>query len=67
MGFLSSRSEPDIWMKLKGDMHKYIAVYRDDISIITLDPSEKSTYHLGMVIHCDKYGVLCLSLSKYIG
>ena len=40
MGFLPSRSEPDIWMRLKHDLYEYIAVYVDDLAIAAHDPNE---------------------------
>ena len=40
MGFKSSRSDPDIWMKSSkdGSHYKYIAVYVDDLAICMKDP-----------------------------
>ena len=35
MGFFPSRAEPDIWMRDKGDHYEYIAVYVDDLLIVS--------------------------------
>ena len=35
MGFFPSRAEPDIWMRDKGDYYEYIAVYVDDLLIVS--------------------------------
>jgi Reverse transcriptase (RNA-dependent DNA polymerase) len=40
MGFSSSRAEPDIWMRDKGDHYEYIAVYVDDLLIASREPSK---------------------------
>ena len=38
MGFFPSRAEPDIWMRGKGDHYEYIAVYVDDLLILSKEP-----------------------------
>ena len=38
MGFFPSKAEPDIWMRDKGDCYEYIAVYVDDLLIVSKDP-----------------------------
>ena len=38
MGFVASFSEPDIWMRDKSDHWEYIAVYVDDLLIVSRDP-----------------------------
>ena len=38
MGFIPSRAEPDIWMIDKGDHYEYIAVYVDDLLVVSRDP-----------------------------
>ena len=38
MKFVPSRAEPDIWMRDKGDHYEYIAVYVDDLLIVSRDP-----------------------------
>jgi Reverse transcriptase (RNA-dependent DNA polymerase) len=40
MGFTSSRAEPDIWMRDRGDHYEYIAVYVDDLLIVSCEPNE---------------------------
>jgi Reverse transcriptase (RNA-dependent DNA polymerase) len=40
MGFTSSRAEPDIWMRDRGDHYEYIAVYVDDLLIVSREPNE---------------------------
>jgi Reverse transcriptase (RNA-dependent DNA polymerase) len=40
MGFSSSRAEPDIWMRDRGDHYEYIAVYVDDLLIASRQPNE---------------------------
>jgi Reverse transcriptase (RNA-dependent DNA polymerase) len=40
MGFSSSRAEPDIWMRDRGDHYEYIAVYLDDLLIASYEPDE---------------------------
>ena len=37
MGFFISKAEPDIWMRDKGDHYEYIAVYVDDLLIVSKD------------------------------
>jgi hypothetical protein len=37
-GFAPSKAEPDIWMRLNGDVYEYIAVYVDDLAIAAKDP-----------------------------
>ena len=31
LGFFPSRSDPDVWMKDKGDHYEYVVVYVDDL------------------------------------
>ena len=38
MGFFPSKAERDIWMRAKGDHYEYIAVYVDDLLIVSKDP-----------------------------
>lgn len=38
MGFFPSKAERDIWMRDKGDHYEYIAVYVDDLMILSRDP-----------------------------
>jgi Reverse transcriptase (RNA-dependent DNA polymerase) len=40
MGFTSSKAEPDIWMRDKGDHYKYIAVYVDNLLIASREPDK---------------------------
>ena len=37
MGFFPSKAEEDIWMRDKGDHYEYIAVYVDDLLILSRD------------------------------
>jgi Reverse transcriptase (RNA-dependent DNA polymerase) len=37
--FKQCKSEGDIWLRLNGDVYKYIAVYVDDLLIAAKDPS----------------------------
>ena len=37
MGFFPSKAEEDIWMRDKGDHYEYIAVYVDDLLIVSRD------------------------------
>ena len=39
MGFFPSKGERDIWMRDKGDHYEYIAVYVDDLLIVSKDPA----------------------------
>jgi hypothetical protein len=39
MGFEPSWAEPDIWMRMNGDVYEYIAVYVDDLAIAAKDPA----------------------------
>ena len=38
MGFVPSKAEPDIWMREKEDHYEYIAVYVDDLLVVSKDP-----------------------------
>ena len=38
MGFTPSKAEPDIWMRNMGDHYEYIAVYVDDLMILSKKP-----------------------------
>jgi hypothetical protein len=38
VGFVECKAEPDIWMRDKGDHYEYIAVYVDDLMILSKDP-----------------------------
>jgi Reverse transcriptase (RNA-dependent DNA polymerase) len=40
IGFVPSKAEPDIWMRKKGNLYEYIAVYVDDLAIAMKDPKE---------------------------
>ena len=42
MGFFPSKAEEDIWMRDKGDHYEYIAVYVDDLTIVSFDAFVKS-------------------------
>ena len=37
-GFLPCKAEPDIWMRLNGDLYEYVATYVDDLCLAMLDP-----------------------------
>jgi len=37
-GFTPCKAEPDIWMRLNGDLYEYIATYVDDIACAMRDP-----------------------------
>ena len=50
MGFQMSKTEPDIWMRDKGDHYEYIAVYIDDLTIASKSPQE-IIYDLTKVHH----------------
>ena len=38
MGFISSRADPDVWMRKQSGYYEYIAVYVDDLAIASKDP-----------------------------
>jgi len=38
IGFVPSRAEPDIWMRHMGDHYEYVAVYVDDLLIVSKEP-----------------------------
>ena len=38
LGFFPSRSDPDVWMKDKGDHYEYVVVYVDDLLYAGKDP-----------------------------
>ena len=40
MGFVPSKAEADIWMRDMGDHYEYIAVYVDDLLIVSNNPQE---------------------------
>jgi Reverse transcriptase (RNA-dependent DNA polymerase) len=40
IGFFPCKAEPDIWMRKKGNLYEYIAVYVDDLAIAMKDPKE---------------------------
>ena len=40
MGFTLSKADKDIWMKKRGDHYEYIAVYVDDLLIVSKVPEE---------------------------
>jgi hypothetical protein len=40
MGFQQCRAEPDIWMKKMEGHFKYIAVYVDDLRIVSKNPKK---------------------------
>jgi hypothetical protein len=40
MGFFPSRAERDIWMRDKGDHWEYVAVYVDDLLIVSKNPKD---------------------------
>jgi hypothetical protein len=37
-GFSPCKAEPDIWMRLNGDLYDYVATYVDDLCLGMLDP-----------------------------
>jgi hypothetical protein len=37
-GFSPCKAEPDIWMRLNGDLYEYVATYVDDLCLRMLDP-----------------------------
>jgi hypothetical protein len=37
-GFSPCKAEPDIWMRLNGDLYEYVAMYVDDLCLGMLDP-----------------------------
>ena len=40
MDFTPCKAEPDIWMRKKGDLYKYIASYLADLAIASKNPKE---------------------------
>jgi Reverse transcriptase (RNA-dependent DNA polymerase) len=40
IGFFPCKAEPGIWMRTKGNLYEYIAVYVDDLAIAMKDPKE---------------------------
>ena len=40
VGFFPSRSDPDVWMKDKGDHYEYVVVYVDDLLYAGKDPKQ---------------------------
>jgi Reverse transcriptase (RNA-dependent DNA polymerase) len=40
LGFFPCKAKPDIWMRKKGSIYKYIAVYVDDLAIAMKNPKE---------------------------
>ena len=42
MGFIPSREDPDLWLKLspEHDKYEYIATYVDDIIIVAINPTQ---------------------------
>ena len=40
LGFFPCKAEPDIWMRKKGNLYEYVAVYVDDLAIAMKDPKE---------------------------
>ena len=82
MGFFMSRAEPDIWMRDKGDHYEYVAVYVDDLLIVSKDALKitnnlmnkykfklKGTGPIEFHLGCDfvrQDGVLCYQPKKYI-
>jgi Reverse transcriptase (RNA-dependent DNA polymerase) len=40
IGFFPCKAETDIWMRKKGNLYEYIAVYVDDLAIAMKDPKE---------------------------
>jgi Reverse transcriptase (RNA-dependent DNA polymerase) len=40
LGFFPCKAEPDIWMRKKGSIYEYIAVYIDDLAIAMKNPNE---------------------------
>jgi Reverse transcriptase (RNA-dependent DNA polymerase) len=40
LGFFPCKAEPDIWMRKKGNLYEYIAVYIDNLAIVMEDPKE---------------------------
>jgi Reverse transcriptase (RNA-dependent DNA polymerase) len=40
LGFSPCKAEPDIWMRKKGSIYEYIAVYVDEIAIAVTNPKE---------------------------
>ena len=40
LGFFPCKAEPDIWMRRKGNLYEYVAVYVDDLAIAMKNPKE---------------------------
>jgi Reverse transcriptase (RNA-dependent DNA polymerase) len=40
LGFFPCKAEPDIWMRKKGNIYEYVAVYVDELAIAMKDPKE---------------------------
>jgi hypothetical protein len=40
LGFFPFKAEPDIWMRKKGSIYDYIAVYADDLAIAMKNSKE---------------------------
>jgi hypothetical protein len=40
IGFFTCKAEPDIWMRKKGSLYEYIAVYVDDLAFAMKNPKE---------------------------
>ena len=58
MDFEVSKADPDVWMRLNGEVWEYIAVYVDDLCIAAKNPQEicdtltqKYKYKLKVVVY----------------
>jgi Reverse transcriptase (RNA-dependent DNA polymerase) len=40
LGYFLCKAEPDIWMRKKGSIYEYIAVYVDDLAIAMKNPKK---------------------------
>jgi hypothetical protein len=38
MGFVPSKADSDIWMRLDIDLYEYVGVYVDDLAIVARNP-----------------------------
>jgi Reverse transcriptase (RNA-dependent DNA polymerase) len=78
IGFFPCKAELDIWMRKKGNMYEYIAVYvamKDPTELIDILEKQHKfklkgtgpiSFHLGINFTRDEDNTLCISPTKYI-
>ena len=64
LNFKPCKADPCVWLRERKDKYEYIAIYVDDLLIVSEEPQKPLEYHLGCDYKLDKDGTLVEDIWK---